>query len=298
VNQRIRVLQGLGEQIERTVTTEATHRQRPRRVQSRAGGLATVLAATAALGIALVAIVLLAGRHSSPPVTGGAAGVNPTIISEFAAFRRPRTAADAVPKNLEFNCGPVAGVHGMFCFIDQRQELTSPRSASVTALRAQLQLGQSRRFTLPGGLGTVWLIPAGDQLCGLVRIPSLYSFRPFPGTMMCERASRVLAHPPLTWPGYFFALDNAPYPHHGYLIGIEPDRIARATITYPGGREATILRQGLLLGCVGMGPYHLVQTTTSGDVLASIRVGGVGAFRPVSCPQFHQAAGIQPATRR
>lgn len=349
MNQRIRVLQELGEQLERTLASEpsngrwsqrvksarashggalepdrltASPRRQPDSIASQdqgrrhakrnrlVSGFATILAAAITIAIAAGSLVLLGGHHSPPATSAASRTVNPTITSEFAAFRRPRVPSDAVPKHLKFACNPVVDLHGMQCFVDQRQ-YTIPRGlpnekrlaaqlqlaqSRQKHFAAQLQLDQSRRFTLPGGLGKLWLIPAGKWLCGLVRIPSLFFYKPFPGTMMCELASRVLASPPLTWPGYFFGVDNAPYPHHGYLIGVEPDRIVQATITYPGGRETTILHQGLLLGCVGMGAYDLTQTTNTGATLNNIRVGGAGTFHPVSCPQFHLAAGTQPTT--
>jgi hypothetical protein len=296
MNQPLRVLQELGEQIHQTVANDTRPKRRlpisrwtGRQANQAIAGLGTALAIAVALLIAGGAIVLL--NRSSTPVGHAAAAVNPEITAHFAAFRRPRLASDAVPSGLRFECESGGDALGAFCFVDQH---TSGRTAIFRSeIPSALQLDQSRRFTLPGGLGFVWLIPAHRSLCALIRMPYAFFFKPFPGTMVCRSAAQLVARPPLIWPGYFLAPDTGKV-RHGYLIAIEPDRVTRATITYPGGREPTILHQGLLLGCVGIGPYRLLQDASTGRSPAPIGVGGVGKFSPVTCPQFGLAANARP----
>jgi hypothetical protein len=296
MNRPLRVLQELGEQIEQTVAKHA--RPERRRPISRwtgptgrqaIAGLGTAAAIAVALLIAGGAIVLL--NRSSTPVGHAAAAVNPDITAHFAAFRRPRLASDAVPSGLRFECESGGDALGAFCFVNQH---TSGHTATFRSeIPSALQLDQSRRFTLPGGLGFLWLIPAHRSLCALIRLPYAFFFKPFPGTMVCKSAAQIVARPPLVWPGYFLAPDSVKV-RHGYLIAIEPDRVTRTTITYPGGQEPTILHQGLLLGCVGIGPYRLLQSATSRPRPAPLSVGGVGKFSPVTCPQLGLAADPTP----
>jgi hypothetical protein len=299
MNQPLRVLQELGEQIEQTVAKHARpERRRPRsRWTGRTGrqanqaiaGLGSALAIAVALLIAGGAVVLL--NRSSTPVGHSAAAVNPDITAHFAAFRRPRLASDAVPSGLRFECESARDALGAFCFVNQH--FAGHTAIFRSEIPSALQLDQSRRFTLPGGLGFVWLIPAHRSLCALIRMPYAFFFKPFPGTMECESAAQIVARPPLVWGGYFLAPDSGKV-RHGYLIAIEPDRVTRATITYPGGQEPTILHRGLLLGCAGIGPYRLLQSATSGPRPAPLRVGGVGKFSPVTCPQLGLAANPRP----
>lgn len=77
-----------------------------RRVRLAAARVPRPSAAAVGTGLAVavcvvVALALLQTRGAGPSVKSTAAGsVNPQIVSSFAAFRRPRTSADAVPVRL------------------------------------------------------------------------------------------------------------------------------------------------------------------------------------------------------
>jgi hypothetical protein len=233
-------------------------------------------------------------HRSSPPAA--TRPVDRQIVASFSAFRRPRTAADAIPVGLRFSmCGGEGPGNYSWCDVDQGPVPSPPVGSLGGTPPSQyadakddwrlpiyghvqyLQVNRSRRLTLPGGLGAIWLIPSGRYLCGLLDGPRWHRY---PVRMTCAPIATILRRPPIRFPGFFGSTA------HGIWIGAEPDRVARASISYPGGTEPAALHDGALTACVGQGPYALEQTTTRGPHVKPLAVGAVGPFRGVSCPEL------------
>ena len=215
--------------------------------------------------------------------------VDRRIVANFGAFRRRRVSSDRLPRGLSFgSCGGEGPGNYSACSNGPptRFEGSVPTASAVNGSRLEiyghvhyLQVNQSRRITLPDGLGVIWLIPSGSWLCAFVGGPHLwyYSVR-----MRCGTVGLILRRPPLDFPGFFFGPTA-----HGIMRAVEPDTIASAVIAYPGGMETAALHGGALAACVGQGPYKLEQTTVRGVHLKPIDVGAFGPCKPVSCPALH-----------
>jgi hypothetical protein len=101
MNQRLRILQELGEELERRVmpTDRAEggaglrSRARVALARVRFGGAAAAVAVSIAIAVAVGAIVLLGHpRHASPGLTGSVS--ERQLVAQYAVLRRPQTAAD------------------------------------------------------------------------------------------------------------------------------------------------------------------------------------------------------------
>jgi hypothetical protein len=157
------------------------------------------------------------------------------------------------------------------------------------AIITGLQLDQSRAVTLPGRLGTIWLIPSGGWLCNLLRSRILNGF-PGHSSLTCEPISEVLAHPPL-WTGAIFAASGQAA-GGGYLLGLEPDWVTDATLGYPGGTQQTYLEHNLVGACIGQGSVWLEQTGPTRTEAITTPLGGgmlngkTKRYRPARCPHL------------
>jgi hypothetical protein len=283
----------------RRVRLEAARVPRP-----RAAVMTMCVSVLVCVGVAL-AVVQVGGsrptsRHRSAqsPTTGHRTSarkpVNPQIAANFAPFRRPRTAADALPRRAvprsclgpAWNGGPnAAAIQGLGAF---SQIFCGRGRASLAGGRAlrqvigRLQRNQARAVRLPGGLGKVWLIPSGKWLCNLWRPNSHW------GAMACETIHEVLTHPPL-WPGGMWCLRCGPS-DGAYLIGLEPDRVTHVAFTYLGGSRPAHLANNVVLACEGEGSAWLVQSgpTIKGTIVTSLGGGKLDGqparFRARKCP--------------
>jgi hypothetical protein len=136
---------------------------------------------------------------------------------------------------------------------------------------------------LPGRLGTIWLIPWGRWLCNLLR--SRLLFGPGAAAMACEPIGEVLAHPPL-WNGGMWTPSSAPA-SGDLLLALEPDRVTKVSLRYPGGSQATYLSHNVLGACIGANSLWLEQTGP--DITEPIKtpLGGGGSppkrYRPRKC---------------
>ncbi len=100
MNQRIRVLQELGEQFERAV--QASRASRPERSRRRfsigqrlrvpPGAFAIASATVVSLGIALVVLLLVHPAHPQSAVGAGAS--EQSLLAEYSVLRRPQSATD------------------------------------------------------------------------------------------------------------------------------------------------------------------------------------------------------------
>jgi hypothetical protein len=259
---------------------------RPALARSRITVLALLTPAVLALGVGE-----LAGAHASAKRAPAAAAhrVNSQIVASFRAFRRPRTAADALPATLSsFGlCGGEGRGNYAWCNVNQPPEGVPDQPADaangwklvIYGQARALQVNDSRRIPLPDGLGAIWLIPSGRWLCAVL---NGRRWRPYYVRMECGTIGLILRRPPIDFPGYFFGGTA-----HGIMMAAEPDEVTSAVIAYPGGIETGILHGGALAACVGGGRYELEQTTARGVHLTPIDVGAYGSFKPVSCPALH-----------
>jgi hypothetical protein len=207
--------------------------------------------------------------------------VNAQIVANFAQFRRARTAADALPASIprDLRCsGPFAEggpkeapIQGLEAYYQVQCFLTNGPAVSRQLIRG-LQRNQSRAVRLPHHLGTLWLIPWGRWLCNLLR--SRFLLGSGGAAMACEPISEVLAHPPL-WNGGMWSEPGGRY-NGNYLFALEPDRITKVTVGYPGGTRPTYLAKNVLAACIGGNSLWLVQTgpTISGAITAPLGGGG------------------------
>jgi hypothetical protein len=280
----------------RRVRLEAARIPRPR------GGTAAVLVSLAVCAAVLLVATQIhrtsANPHapdvSSPPSTQS---VDARIAASFHVFRRPRAAADALPPHIR-SFGPCGGEgpgNYAWCDVDTSQVVARPQGSSGTlgqptdtpsrsrltiyGQKHDLQLTESRRIPLPDQLGSLWLIPSGRWLCAVLDGPR---WQTYPVRMRCGTLKLIRQRPPIDFPGYFFGPTA-----HGIMIAAEPDEIANAVITYPGGTETGLLHDGALVACIGQGPYKLAQRTARGVHLRPIQVGAYGSFKPTSCPELH-----------
>jgi len=124
MNQRIRVLQELGEELERVARPKPTDSRAPSgprlgsppRISSRLargvgvarrvgfGGVVSAFVSVGSVVVVIGAIVLLGHAHrGSEPATGAAS--KRQLLAQYAILRRPQTAADRVdagtPPNLD-----------------------------------------------------------------------------------------------------------------------------------------------------------------------------------------------------
>ena len=228
--------------------------------------------------------------------------VNGQIVENFAQFRRARTKADALPASIKpraLSCsgpflegGPSAApIQGLEAY--RQIQCSGPGRLSGGRVLHRvidgLQRDQSRSVRLPGGLGTIWLIPSGGWLCNLQRSRA---FLHFPGhtALACEPVSEVLAHPPL-WAG-LISCSSCTASNGGYLFALEPDRVTKVTLGYLGGSQPTYLADNVLGACIGNGSSWLEQTgpTITGAIktlLGGGKLNGKPArYHPRKCPHL------------
>lgn len=281
-----------------------------RRVRLEAARIPAPAAGTLAAAVSLaacVAVIMVATHlHPKHPVQPAAhhtspEAVDPRIVANFSAFRRPRTRSDRLPPGLKFGlCGGEGPGNYSACnngdlhagrlvrngrlgfkIENYRTPVADAADGWRLVIYGQahhLQVGRSRRLALPDDLGSIWLIPSGHWLCAYLggHMWTRYWVR-----MECGTIGLILRKPPIDFPGFFFGPTA-----HGILIAAEPDTVTSATVAYPGGTETATLHDGALTACVGQGPYELEQRTGTGRI-KPINVGAVGAFKPASCPALH-----------
>lgn len=245
--------------------------------------------------VAAVAGVLSAGAGWALAASTNARPVNAQIVANFAQFRRARTPTDALPESIpgELSCsGPfseggaryayIQGLEAFYqvqCFHAGAGQPRSPGRRGITGL----QRDQSRAVQLPGRLGTIWLIPWGRWLCNLLRSRILLGAGG--AVMACEPISEVLAHPPL-WNGGMWTKPSAPA-SGDLLLALEPDRVTKVTLGYPGGHQPTYLANNVLGACIGANSLWLEQTGPTINGAIKTLLGGGGAppkrYRPRKC---------------
>jgi hypothetical protein len=246
--------------------------------------------------------VLLGGAGWALAASTKAPPVNAQIVANFAQFRRARTPADTLPASIRPEArgcwGPgwpygrradpaTFGLASYYQFQCVPAFAGPPRDRSLTARQiiTGLQRDQSRAVRLPGRLGKLWLIPSGRWLCNVWRFPSATG----PGisfSMACESITEVLAHPPL-WPGGAWC-SPCGRSNGADLFALEPDRVTKVTLGYPGGSQPTYLANNVLGACVGNGSSWLEQTGPSETITTPLgggKLDGLPArYRPRKCP--------------
>jgi hypothetical protein len=159
MNQRFRALQELGEQFERALAAGPTDQAQRHGSHARAGlarilhvapgAIAVTFSVSAAIAIALVALVFVRPAHRSP--TPNATGnTEASLIAHYAALRRPQTAADRT------DAGPAPRLGGTSTFGGGQG--TSPGvetlhySVHVTGLGRLVDLPALTRVVSVGGV--------------------------------------------------------------------------------------------------------------------------------------------------
>ena len=176
--------------------------------------------------------------------------VDPLIVGNFAAFRRPGSTADEVPAALRTGLGNRAcwridvAQGGFQCIFGpnltalMRQEHILSQAAPslggsvdaerlirlISAVLGDRQFDETRKLLLPNGLGAVWLTPAGRWLCA----SSMAGDSPVPAgvssIVRCEPAIDAVQQPPL----------ELARQERGYLFGLEPNRVVSVRIEHHG----------------------------------------------------------------
>jgi hypothetical protein len=149
-------------------------------VRSRFTVLALLMSAVLVAGIGWVAS---AHPLANSALVATAQRVHSQIVASFRAFRRPSTRADALPTRLSsFGvCGGEGPGGYAWCDVDHPQPPGQADAANGWRLAIfgkvhQLLVADSRRVSLPDGLGAIWLIPSGHWLCAVQNGPQFRNY--------------------------------------------------------------------------------------------------------------------------